>query len=270
MSNLAFGGWSTATSTVTSGSRLAMMITPDRVSYFGLFGAPSRRTHGAHTVYVALESPFEIRVGGGARESAWLAFVPGNTPHEIASADRLIADLLIEPESVHFPQSRVFPRLTVATRTAEYMRVRRGFEQWLAGNETLNPDPAAFDEFFFGTPLERRPLDPRIARAVQAIRAQPCEQFLAADCARLTGLSFSRFVHLFKEEIGMTFRAFCAWKRARAALPHMTSACNLTNLAMQTGYPDSTHFSHSIRRIFGLRPRDILAGSRRIALQYEL
>ncbi len=68
----------------------------------------------------------------------------------------------------------------------------------------------------------------------------------------------------------MTFRAFCAWKRARAALPHMTSACNLTELAMQTGYPDSTHFSHSIRRIFGLRPRDILAGSRRIALQYEL
>ena len=247
-----------------------MMITPDRVSYFGLFGAPSRRTHGAHTVYVALESPFSIRVASGARESAWLALVPGNTPHEITSADRMIADVLIEPESVRFPQSRVFPRMTVAAPTAQYLRIRHAFDEWMAGNRALDPDPEAFDEFFFGAPLERRPLDRRIASAVQAIRAQPCEQFLAADCARLTGLSFSRFVHLFKEEIGMTFRAFCAWKRARAALPHMTSACNLTHLAMQTGYPDSTHFSHSIRRIFGLRPRDILAGSRRIALQYEL
>jgi AraC-like DNA-binding protein len=73
-------------------------------------------------------------------------------------------------------------------------------------------------------------------------------------------------VHLFKEEIGMTVRAFCAWKRARCVLPSMTGPCNLTQLALEAGYPDSTHFSHSIRRIFGLRPRDILAGSRRLSL----
>jgi methylphosphotriester-DNA--protein-cysteine methyltransferase len=101
------------------------------------------------------------------------------------------------------------------------------------------------------------------------IRAQPCEQFFAAECARITGLSFSRFVHLFKEQIGMTFRAFCAWKRARAVLPYVTSTCNLTDLALQVGYPDSTHFSHSIRRIYGLRPRDIVAGSRRLLLRVD-
>ena len=99
------------------------------------------------------------------------------------------------------------------------------------------------------------------------IRQNPCEQFFASECARLTGLSFSRFVHLFKEEIGMTFRSFCAWKRARSVLPSMTADCNLTELALQAGYPDSTHFSHSIRRIFGYRPRDILAGSRQLALR---
>jgi methylphosphotriester-DNA--protein-cysteine methyltransferase len=109
-------------------------------------------------------------------------------------------------------------------------------------------------------------LDARIALAIRQIRERPCEQFFAATCAKLTGLSFSRFVHLFKEEIGMTFRAYCAWKRARALLPYVSSACSLTDLAMQTGYPDSSHFSHSIRRIYGLRPKDILAGSRRLAV----
>ncbi|WP_309901090.1 hypothetical protein [Variovorax soli] len=37
-------------------------------------------------------------------------------------------------------------------------------------------------------------------------------------------------------------------------------------MALDTGYPDSTHFSHSIRQVYGLRPSDILAGSRRLAV----
>ena len=41
---------------------------------------------------------------------------------------------------------------------------------------------------------------------------------------------------------------------------------SLTDIALTAGYPDSTHFSHSIRQFYGLKPSDILAGSRRIAL----
>ncbi len=130
-----------------SGTRLAMMITPDRIAYYGLFGAPSRRTHGAVTVYVALESSFQIRIGAGERESAWLALVPANTPHEITTRDRLIADVLIEPECVRWPQMRAFPRSIVTTPTTEYVRVRDAFVQWLAGNQPIDPSPEIFDRF---------------------------------------------------------------------------------------------------------------------------
>jgi len=79
-------------------------------------------------------------------------------------------------------------------------------------------------------------------------------------------LSFSRFLHLFKQETGLTFRAFRAWKRARSLLRHVHQSTTLTDIALDTGYPDSTHFSHSIRQVYGLRPSDILAGSRRLAV----
>jgi AraC-like DNA-binding protein len=144
--------------------------------------------------------------------------------------------------------------------------LEKAYDTWLAGRDFTGASAAQLDEFFFGAALPTRALDARIERVVARIRALPHEQFSAAECARLTGLSFSRFVHLFKQEIGMTFRAFCAWKRARAVLPSMTGPCNLTQLALEAGYPDSTHFSHSIRRIFGLRPRDILAGTRRLSV----
>ena len=37
-------------------------------------------------------------------------------------------------------------------------------------------------------------------------------------------------------------------------------------LAQDIGYPDSTHFSHSIRRFYGLKPRSIFIGSRDLAI----
>ena len=38
----------------------------------------------------------------------------------------------------------------------------------------------------------------------------------------------------------------------------------LTDVALGAGYPDSTHFSHSIRQVYGLKPKDIFAGSRKL------
>lgn len=246
--------------------RRSMIVTPDRIIYSGLFGAPSKRMFGAHTVYVAYENPFEIAIDGGAPQRAYLAFVAANQVHEITSCDRMVRDILIEPESANLTGLASARQPIVATRSADYLHLQHAYEAWLSGRDFSDADTAALDRFFFGQPLATRSIDPRIQRVVNRIRTSPHEQVSAAECARLTGLSFSRFVHLFKQEIGMTFRAFCAWKRARAVLPSMTGPCNLTQLALEAGYPDSTHFSHSIRRIFGLRPRDILAGSRRLSL----
>jgi AraC-like DNA-binding protein len=246
--------------------RRSMIMTSDRTVYSGLLGSPSTRKHGAHTVYIAHETPFEIAIDGAAPECAWLAVVPANVVHRITSSDRLIRDLLVEPESAALADLAIWDARGVPAPTAEYLKLRRAFDEWLTGRDFAVSNAAELDRFFFGRPLAPRTLDPRIQRVAARIRTSPHEQISATEFAHLTSLSFSRFVHLFKQEIGMTLRAFCAWKRARAALPSMTGRCNLTQLALEAGYPDSTHFSHSIRRIFGLRPRDILAGSRRMSL----
>jgi AraC-like DNA-binding protein len=242
----------------------SMVITEDRVAYRGLLGAPTTRNLGALTVYVALESPFMLKIGDEPAARRRFAIVPPNVPHFITSPDRLVGDILIEPECVCPRDLQQLPTM-IETATVR-MRLESAFNGCWQSALSVEHSSAAVDEFFFGRALEPRVLDARIALAIRQIRERPCEQFFAATCAKLTGLSFSRFVHLFKEEIGMTFRAYCAWKRARALLPYVGSTCSLTDLAMQTGYPDSSHFSHSIRRIYGLRPKDILAGSRRLAV----
>src|SRR5204863_7446141 len=88
----------------------------------------------------------------------------------------------------------------------------------------------------------------------------------SACCAADAELSCSRFLHLFKEESGISCRSFRAWKRARHLLHVANQDINLAHLAQDIGYPDSTHFSHSIRRFYGLKPRAIFSGSRDLAI----
>ena len=105
-----------------------------------------------------------------------------------------------------------------------------------------------------------------MARAILQIGKFSGEPVTAASCAAEAGLSPSRFLHLFKEETGISFRSFRAWKRARHLLHFANQDINLAHLAQDIGYPDSTHFSHSIRQVYGLKPKDIFAGSRRLAV----
>ena len=246
------------------GAKLSMVLTLDRVVYRGLLGKPAVRSLGALAIYVGLESSFSIVVDAAPNSGRRLAVVEPNVPHIISSPDRVIGVLLIEPECVGSKELQQLTALMGSPGAQE--RLVRAFHEIgtaVHGAEHTSP---AIDSLFLGETLAPRRLDRRVELAIRGIRARPWEHFAAASCARLAGLSFTRFVHLFKEEIGMTFRAYCAWKRARALLQHVSSDCNLTDLAMQTGYPDSTHFSHSIRRIYGLRPKDIVSGSRRLAV----
>jgi AraC-like DNA-binding protein len=123
-----------------------------------------------------------------------------------------------------------------------------------------------FDAAFFGAALAPRSLDVRIRTVVDVIKRDPAAALSAQDCARSVNLSFSRFLHLFKREVDAPFRGFRLWKRARSLLHYVNRDANLAQVAQDTGYPDSTHFSHSIRQVYGLKPSDIFAGSRRLAI----
>jgi AraC-like DNA-binding protein len=146
-------------------------------------------------------------------------------------------------------------------------RRQRELSEHGAELDLLNLD---FDTIFFGTKLASRRVDRRIAKVLELIRHDPSAPAVGEACAAMAHLSFSRFLHLFKQEVGAPFRSFRTWKRARSLLHYVTQQdANLADVAQHTGYPDSSHFSHSIRQVFGLTPKDVFAGSRKLALHGE-
>ena len=250
-----------------------MLINADRVLYCGLLGQRSVMTLGAFTLFVSLGSPFMIRTDEGPWKEKHVALIPPYVRHHVSSTDKLIATLLLEPESIN---AASMPWLAEAATDQAWpeleniaARVRALYLHLVAsGGNAADPIDAPFDldTPIFGAPLPRPHFDARIETVMKQIKANPCEQFPAEQCAAELGLSFSRFLHLFREETGTPFRRFRAWKRARSLLQYVNLNVNLTDVALEVGYPDASHFSHSIRQVYGLKPKDIFAGSRRLAV----
>ena len=244
-----------------------MWITPDRVFYVGLLGALSVRTMGAVMAYVAVEGSIRVSIDGGEWQTTQLAVVPPYVPHRVLSEARLINVVKLEAEAVDLAALPA-PLAGCGAVDAPWFveRVRRCQRELCAQGRDIDLAALDFDELFFGQALAPRQIDRRIRAVVDSIKSDPSAPSSAEACAEQVHLSFSRFLHLFKQELGVPFRSFRTWKRARSLLHYVNRDSNLTHVALDTGYPDSTHFSHSIRQVYGLRPKDIFAGSRRLPI----
>src|SRR2546429_6084511 len=243
-----------------------MLITPERVFYAGLLGRPRQRCSGGFNIYVALEGGLWLTTADGRESHGEMVALMPNIRHTIASDYRSVLSVVIEPESVRpGALEDLARRLSGPEGTAFVSRIRDAYRE-LREHHANDFSSAEFDLLCLGEALPHRELDARVARAILQIGKFAGEPVTAASCATEAGLSPSRFLHLFKEETGISFRSFRAWKRARHLLHFANQHINLAHLAQDIGYPDSTHFSHSIRRFYGLKPRAIFSGSRDLAV----
>ncbi len=244
-----------------------MLITPERVFYAGLLGRPRARCSGAFHIYVAIQDGLWLSTTDGRESYGELLAVAPNVRHTVTSDYRSVISVTIEPESVRPGTFEpLTKRLLGEEREFFAARIRSAYEELRDRSRRDDITSAEFDRMCFGEVLPRRRLDPRVVRAIAQIGRFCGEPVTAASCAEEAGLSASRFLHLFKQETGISFRAFRAWKRARHLLHFANQDLNLAHLAQDIGYPDSTHFSHSIRRFYGLKPRAIFSGSRDLAI----
>ena len=262
-----------------------LYTSPDRVLYRGPLGHPRPRVFGATVCYVGLRGRLRWTISGAlppgvvpAGEGDALTLPPG-VGHHIAVSQGAVLCYLIEPESVAWPVEAALPAFGEALDEAGAGAWRErllglsgaDFARWQADPDlaTCGAD-AELDRLLLGQPLPARVLDARIAAVVERLRADPALAWQAVDAAAHCGLSASRFMHLFKAEVGLGWRSFRAWKRARGLLGCVHSGENLTQLALTLGYPDATHFSHAIRQVTGLRPSDIISGSRHLGVWSEI
>lgn len=256
------------TSDQTKSSR--MLIGRDRLYYWGLLGRSMKsRRMGSYTIYALPEGTFDIAIADGAFTSQRIAIVPPFVPHRLHSECGRINTIALEPESL---SEREILRLVQDCRSANpevLASIQASVTALARIGCSAGFSTEDFDRLILGRSLMGRRMDPRIGHILTLMSSESHEQGLAAeDCARAAGVSTSRFLHLFKECTDYSFRAQRMWKRARRFMDHAGAETSLTDVALELGYPDSSHFSHSIRGTYGLQPRAIRQGSRGIQISF--
>lgn len=252
----------------TSAAPRLLWLNPDRAAFSGLLGPSRERRLGGYALYFSLRGAHRVRLGDGSWQRCELSLVPPYVPHTVESDVRGMGSLMLEAETIDAQQLLLrLPCDGLAVQgAAGVLPMRQALRTLLQQLQSGECSTAQFDALFFGTALQPPVLDPRLQAVLDSLRADPRTALPALCCARNLSLSQSRFLHLFSQQVGVPFRRFKAWKRARVFLSYARTDMTLTAVAMDVGYPDASHLSHTIRQVFGMTPRSILAGSRRQAL----
>ena len=94
--------------------------------------------------------------------------------------------------------------------------------------------------------------DERIVSAMKYIRSACFENLSCNMVADAVHLSQSRFSHLFREQVGMTFSAYLIYQRIMHVYTQLLQGKTITDAALEAGFSSSAHFADVNRRIFGL------------------
>ena len=76
------------------------------------------------------------------------------------------------------------------------------------------------------------------------------------DVVQGIGISSRRFWELFRNEVGLSPKAFCRIRRFNAVLTHIErlTTVDWLDVALSCGYFDQAHFNHDFRAFAGLSP----------------
>lgn len=202
---------------------------PDRYTSCGLVGITGARTH-----CFAIDTASEDRVVG-------IQFQPGGT----------------------FPFFRE-PADEVANQSAPLACLWRGAAMEIREQLLAAASPDAMFAILERSLMERlvRPLE--LHPAIRFARGHICRAPQVATVSGVMeriGLSQRRFIELFRDQVGLTPKAFCRVRRFQRVLEsvHRRSGVDWAQVALDGGYYDQAHLIHDFQDFSGLTPATYLA-----------
>lgn len=100
--------------------------------------------------------------------------------------------------------------------------------------------------------------DPRIQQLLTRIDCRPPSDgfqpshWKANTVAQQLHLSEGRFLHLFREQMGIAWRPYLLWRRTISAVDAILTGSSATEAAHLAGFSDSSHLSRTFRSLFGM------------------
>ncbi|MEV0346484.1 helix-turn-helix domain-containing protein [Nonomuraea sp. NPDC050680] len=226
-----------------------------------LYAGPSLRL-GPHSGAVAcmavgVDAPFTVHPMTGGELRARTALVAPRVRHQLTASGDHMVFLYLDPGSADDQACR-----TCFTTGHEKILAEHRHEDdllaWAAQLSSQTPVPQVAAWITKATGHARTSYaDPRITAATQRLidARQPLP---AAPLAAELGLSESRFLRLFRDGTGTSYRRFRLWAQMHRAARALAAGHNLTRAAADGYFASPSHLSTAFHAMFGLAPSALL------------
>ncbi len=211
---------------------------PHAVLLFSVDGTP-----------LTLRTPRRQFVGGA------IAVAP-QTVRTLSMSNAGLVSINLPPSSPFFSafSSIVPPGAHVLERKAF-----KPFDGFLSGMHEGARKPAQAEEIFHDLvtmAVEQLPraqrIDTRVLQVLRYLDEEP--EASLVELARAFELSPHRMSHLISDSLGLSFRAYQAWRKQVRVCKLLYSGRSLTDIAHEAGLSDSAHLSHFYRHWYGQSP----------------
>jgi AraC-like DNA-binding protein len=216
-----------------------------------------RHRHLAASVLIGMDGPFKLDIRGQLEQLAEVAVVAPGMDQQFDSLGGAVLVLHVDPDHSFYEH-------VAAHLNGESVRTSPG-RRFLALRERMReaittPLGCADANLLFadilaclrGDAPSRRGLDARIAHITRRLRNAGPGKIDMTELARGVGLSESRLMHLFKQEMRVTIRFFAVCVRVQNAFAQAQPGASLTDVAHRAGFYDLSHFVQTARAYTGL------------------
>lgn len=219
--------------------------------------------HLAASVLLCPDQPFELETRQD-RLSAELFVLAPNTENRIEVSGRLIA-LMVDPDySAYAPLARHLGEQTSwsSSKRDIVKPLRAHCQPLFAGTlHDTEVQTLIFDmiEIITGVRPETQGqvVDERISGVLHQIRNAMPEEIPVETLAKNAGLSKSRLLHLFKEQLGLPMGHYLLWRRLYESVRLWDEGMNMTDAAHAAGFYDQSHYTRTMRRMLDVTPSQI-------------
>lgn len=233
-----------------------LYIGKGRALYCGPLQHLEPHVYGSPVLHVGIYKPFKIMLSDGIWRSYRIAVVPPGLRHALDVAGGVHGKLFVDVESPSASAfRRRFPYAKGAIGTFHDPEIVSCFH-WIFEEDPRQPQvEARLDRLLPESGGVE--IDPRILKVLALIENEPDRNFSQDELAEALGLSPSRVLHLFTEQIGVPYRRYRLWKRLWVATERLHASDNMTIAAVDSGFADATHYSHAFRDTFGVNPAPV-------------
>ena len=185
-------------------------------------------------------------------------WMPGGIEHQIDARSRLsMRTLYIEPEScIGLPVAVCVLNITPLLRELIVAAVAAG-PDYASDSPQARIMSVILDQIRAQPVAELAlpmPADVRLRRVTRGLLENPADSRDLDQWARVVGASKRTLVRLFPQQTGMTFRQWRQQRRLLRALELLAAGSNVTSVALEVGYDNSSAFIAMFRRCLGTTP----------------